>query len=359
MNVDMSSIVIPVTKPKGKIAQLLAAEGINLVPIEEDEGNADRYILSKRVAVERRTSSSFVTGIMEKTLFTGAIYLREHFKIPILIVEGQVNYEYSMMNPQAVRGALSSMMLLYQVNVVSTTTPEETAQLIAMMARQEQTGIPDISLVPKRKATSIPDQQRRIIEMLPGCGMVKARELLDHFGSVQRVVNATETQFKSLRGIGAKKAREMARVLTAEYEAVDTERQLEDAIAVNPKLLFGQKHELVARQHYIFSEGKERHIVDMVFYDKKTKTLFLVELKRGKLGPTHQEQLGQYLDQANKSPLVVKYLDQGAQLKGLLATVEPCTYKPRRKDISTRIVDSKKVIRLLKKFRKTRLKTSQ
>ncbi len=103
-----------------------------VVPIEEDEGNIDRYVLSKRLVIERRTGGVFIKGIMEKTLFTSAIYMREHFANPVLIVEGGVNYDYTGFDSQAIRGALSSMMLLYEVNVVSTPDVDETVELIAI-----------------------------------------------------------------------------------------------------------------------------------------------------------------------------------------------------------------------------------
>jgi len=55
MAVDLSSVTISATKPRGKVAKMLAVMGIRIVPIVEDEGNVDRYVLSKRLAVERRT----------------------------------------------------------------------------------------------------------------------------------------------------------------------------------------------------------------------------------------------------------------------------------------------------------------
>ncbi len=56
---------IATTKPKGKTALLLAEAGIDICPIEEDEGNVDRYVLSDRLAVERRTGSTFLRGIQD------------------------------------------------------------------------------------------------------------------------------------------------------------------------------------------------------------------------------------------------------------------------------------------------------
>ncbi|HUT36313.1 MAG TPA: ERCC4 domain-containing protein [Planctomycetota bacterium] len=359
MNVDMSVLTVSATKPKGKPAKRLAEMGIRIAPIEEDEGDVDRYVLSKRLAIERRTGAGFLKGIMDKTLFTSAIYLREHFQIPVLIVEGELNYQYSMFDPQAIRGALSSMMILYGLNVLSTPDVEETAALIAMMARQEQIGIPEISLIPKRKAADLADQQRRIVEMLPGCGMVMARDLLQHFGSVRRVLEATEGELRTLRGIGAKKAREMVKVLNADYEAVDTERNLEDAIAAAPELLLAQPVALLARQHYIFSDAERRHFVDLVFLAQDANELILVELKRGRLAPDHYRQLRQYMDLAHRSSPLRGFLDKGARLRGVLATVEHGDFEPDDPDVCACIVDRQEAIEVLKELRRLRLESEE
>jgi len=359
MNGNQSALTISVTKPKDKPAVMLVERGITILPVEEDEGNVDRYILSKRLAVERRTGASFLRGIADKTLFTSAIYLRENFEIPVLIVEGDVDYAYTSFSPQAVRGALSSMMSVYGVSVLSTPNVEETVALIAMMAHQEQAGVPEISLVPKRKAMDLPDMQRRIVEMLPGCGMVMARDLLQHFGSVRRIANATETELRDVRGIGAKKASEIYKVLNAEYESVDTERQLEDAIEAAPELLFEQPATLLGRQHHVYTEHGERHVVDLVFLAPETNELFLVELKRGKLAREHEGQLRCYMDQAHESPLLRPLLEDGAQICGILATVEECDFKPHALDIVVRIVDKGRTIQVLKRLRADRLRSRE
>ena len=346
---------IAATKPKGKVAGMLAEAGVNICPIEEDEGNVDCYVLSDRLAVERRTGSTFLQGIQDKTLFTSAIFLREHFAIPILIVEGHVNYDYTLFSPQAIRGALTSMLLEYGMSVLSTVDQEDTAAILGMLARQEQIGIPEISLIPKRKAADLPDLQRRVVEMLPGCGRVMARDLLQTFGSVTKVVEATEADLRQVHGIGNKKAAEIYKVLHADYEALDTERNLEDAIEAEPGLLFDPSYTLLARQHYIFSEGDERHIVDLVFVNETGGTLELVELKRGKLNGEHEAQLQRYMDHAGESPVLHACLDAGCALRGVLATATDCAYKPRNRHIRTVIVDEKEAIQVLKTLRSERV----
>jgi len=355
MTNDSAPLTISATKPLGRVARLLMEAGVRVAAVTEDEGNVDRYVISKRLAVERRTGGSFLRGIQDKTLFTSAVFLREHFRVPILIVEGQVNYEYSAFHPQAVRGALTSMMLEYGLSVLETPDPAETAALLAMLARQEQIGIPEISLIPKRKAADLPDLQRRVVEMLPGSGRVLARQLLQHFGSVRRIVEADEDQLRALHGIGAKKARQIARVLHAEYEAVDTERDLEDAIEAEPILLFARPVELLARQHVIFAEGRDKHVVDMVFRDAKANEVILVELKRGRLERAHVEQLRRYLDRAGESRLLRDVLAKGASVRGVLATVEPGEFDPKDPRIQARVVDRRRVIKVLRRLRARRL----
>jgi len=193
--------------------------------------------------------------------------------------------------------------------------------------------------------------QRRIVEMLPGCGRVCARDLLQHFGTVRRIVNATPDELRALRGIGARKAAQIHKVLNADYQAIDTERNLEDAIQTEPDLLFDRPVTPVARQHHIYTEAKERHVVDMVFLDPDADEVILVELKRGKLTAGDVRQLRRYLDHASESKLLRPFLQRGARIRGILATAEPCTLEPKDPDVSVRIVDRKRAITVLKHLR--------
>lgn len=361
---DLSALTIWATKPKGRLAAKLADMGIEILPLEIEEGNVDRYVLSKDAAVECRTGSALLRGIQDKSLFTSAIHLREQFEIAALLVEGQVDYTRTTFQPQAVRGALSSMLVAYGLSVLTTSDIHETAALIAVMARQVQVGIPEISLNPKRKAMDLADLQRRVVEMLPGCGIRIARDLLQTFGSIERIVDASQEELRAIRGIGAKRTAEIDRVLHAEYDSVDTEKDLEDAIEAAPELLFGPTHPserfvLFARQYHMCTEERERQIVDLVFVDQAANELILVELKRSRLKPEHEEQLQSYLDRAHKSPRLRAVLESGAQLRGILATVQGTdtrrAFQPQDPRISAHVVDRQAAIAVLRQLRDQRL----
>ncbi len=354
-----SELIVWATLTNGTPADRLRRLGLKVEAIEQDEGRVDRYLLSPQVAVERRTFHTFLEGIRDKSLFASAIYLREHFETPMLLLEGCIDYEASGFHPQAIRGALSALMLEYGLSVLMTTDVDETVHLLAMMARHAQVGVPEISMTPKRKAVSLPDLQRRVVEMLPGCGRVAARELLQTFGSIERIVEADPLDLSRVRGIGRKRSREIAEVLRSEYRAVDTERDLEDAVEASPSLLFDRAVRLLTRQHVITSGTAvvgHRHAIDMVFLDLETSDLVLVELKRGLLKPEHEDQLRRYFDIAPQSPLLQPYLEAGAQMRGVLATVTDCDYVPLSGQITARIVEESAVIEVLIRLRRERLR---
>jgi len=354
MDGEIAPLSVWVTKPRSEVAQLLSAEDVEIRAIEEDLGNVDRYVFGPQVAVERRAGMQFALGIQDKSLFLSAIFLRETYETPLFLLEGDVLGPHTGFTPQALRGALSALVLEYGVNVIWSRDADETASLLAMMARQAQHGVPEISLVPKRKAVALPDLQRRVVEMLPGCGRVTARDLLQYFGSIGRIGRATRGELQQVRGIGKKRAADIHRVLHAEYCAVDTERNLEDAIEAEPSLLFDHEVELVARQHVIPTGPRERHIVDLVYYAPESNALTLVELKRGALTPEHEAQLARYFGVAGESPLLRGYLERDAMLRGVLGTATPCDYAPASTRIRAVVVDESAVIDVLSRLRRDR-----
>jgi RecB family endonuclease NucS len=146
-------------------------------------------------------------------------------------------------------------------------------------------------------------------------------------------------------------------VLHAEYRAIDTEKDLEDAVAAAPELLFGHEVTLVARQHTIWTSERERDIVDLVFWDETARQLILVELKRGVLETAHEAQLQRYLAHARQSPLLKHYMRGGAQLRGILATVTPCVLEVAgASHIAVHIIDRDRAIQELGRLRRERLK---
>jgi ERCC4-type nuclease len=73
---------------------------------------------------------------------------------------------------------------------------------------------------------SLEQRQRFLVEGLPSVGETLARNLLDRFGSVRGVFNASEEDLKRVSKIGDVKAFEIVKLVTAPY--VGKQARLDD-----------------------------------------------------------------------------------------------------------------------------------
>lgn len=175
------------------------------------------YQVSDEVVIERKTAKDFVDSIIDKRLFKQARELSEEFKRPLLILEGDDIYN-GMLHPNAVRGTIASIALDFGISIIPTRNSEDTAAMIKRIAVREQTGEkPHIQIRTDKKPVSLWEQQLFIIESLPNIGPVNAKNLLQHFGSVEKVINASESELQEVEGIGQKTAKNIRKVVESEY----------------------------------------------------------------------------------------------------------------------------------------------
>ncbi|MBE6512374.1 MAG: DEAD/DEAH box helicase [Methanobrevibacter olleyae] len=175
------------------------------------------YQVSEEVAIERKTAKDFVDSIVDKRLFKQARMMMEEFKKPIMILEGDDFYS-GFINPNAIRGAMTSIALDYGISIIPTRTEEDTAAMIKRIAIREQKGEKrSIQIRTERKPQNLWEQQLFIIESLPGIGPVHAKRLLEHFGTVKAVLEADEKKLQEVEGIGKKTAKNIKEVVEGKY----------------------------------------------------------------------------------------------------------------------------------------------
>jgi len=61
------------------------------------------------------------------------------------------------------------------------------------------------------------EQQEFIISAFPGIGPLMARNLLNYFGSIKNVVNASKSELVVLEGIGEKTADKLVEMFEEKY----------------------------------------------------------------------------------------------------------------------------------------------
>jgi len=178
------------------------------------------FILSEDVCVELKKVNDFVGSLLDGRLFVQAKHLRANFKKPLYIIEGDVSdiYEVRNVHPNALRCAILSLLLDYQVPILFAPTQDETAELLFEIARREQEDRhKEISLRGGRKLFSPDEQKQYFIEGIPSIGPSLAKNLLAFFGSCKAVLDASEEELQKVDKVGTKKAKGIRELLDGDY----------------------------------------------------------------------------------------------------------------------------------------------
>ncbi len=177
------------------------------------------YIVGGKVAVELKKVDDFVGSLLDGRLLIQVKELREKFAKSVLIVEGEEDiYTARRVHPNAIRGALASIVLGFGVPVLYTKDSADTAALLAVMAKREQQNSGRVGAVHSAKPNSLRDSQEFIVNSFPSVGPSVATALLLHFGSVEKIVMASEEELLEVVGVGKTIVARMREVLTAKYE---------------------------------------------------------------------------------------------------------------------------------------------
>lgn len=190
------------------------------VEVEARQLNVGDFILSDRVGVERKSAEDFLQSIVDKRLLDQAKLLRETFERPVLILEGNDLYSQRAIHPNAIRGALAAIAVDLGVPILPTRDEKETALILVAMAKREQLAeCREVAVRGEPKGLTLPERQRFVVEGLPGISAVLAKRLLEHFGTAEQVMGASEEELKQVHGIGREKAKEIRNILTSIYES--------------------------------------------------------------------------------------------------------------------------------------------
>jgi Fanconi anemia group M protein len=178
------------------------------------------YVVSDRVAVERKTVSDFLDTLTggDRSLFEQVGDLSRHYARPVVLIEGDGLYEERNVHPDAIRGALASLTVDFGVSVLRTADESDTADLLAVLAGREQTTRDRaVSVHGEKSSKTLAEQQEYVVGAIADIGPVTARSLLEHFGSVEAVMTAREEDLLDVDGVGEITADRIRDVVGSEY----------------------------------------------------------------------------------------------------------------------------------------------
>jgi Fanconi anemia group M protein len=208
------SIVADHREFAGGVVRELSKLGVIVKPETLVAGD---YVLSDRVAVERKEAQDFARSLADGRLFAQARALRDSYSAPILLIEGE-----GILAPgftaDAIYGAIAALTTGFHLTILQTKDAVESARMLAAIARREQLGEHRALAIRGEKGAMSDDERLRFLaEGLPGVSAVLSRRLLERFGTMHALVNASVEELMEVEGVGPTIARNVHAILRTQY----------------------------------------------------------------------------------------------------------------------------------------------
>jgi DNA excision repair protein ERCC-4 len=163
---------------------------------------------------ERKTIHDFAVSLVDGRLFSQAYKLARYPGGRALILEGPED-AVTGISSEAWQGAMISLNLTFQLPVLRSADPAETTRLLRYAAGQVSRERDSLVIPARRRPRTLERQRVRVLAGLPGVGAHRARQLLNHFGSIEAVVLAGPEELTEVSGIGLHTATTIRRVVAA------------------------------------------------------------------------------------------------------------------------------------------------
>ncbi|MCJ7443772.1 MAG: DEAD/DEAH box helicase [Methanotrichaceae archaeon] len=199
-----------------EMGKLLEAEGLEVTLKRLEVAD---YIISDRIAIERKTAQDFVDSIIDpdRNLFGQISDLARTYERPLLILEGRDLFTRQV-NPNSIRGAMASIAVDYSVPIIPTENQEDTVRLIAILAAREhkEGRIPKIH--GHKTARTLKEQQEYLISAIPSVGPTVARNLLKYFETIENIMTASKDELEKVELVGPKIAERIRELVGESYK---------------------------------------------------------------------------------------------------------------------------------------------
>ncbi|AKB52769.1 ATP-dependent RNA helicase, EIF-4A family [Methanosarcina barkeri str. Wiesmoor] len=217
-NSESPKIVVDFREAKSGVANVLDKLGVEVIFTTLEIGD---YVVSDRLAVERKRTDDFVNSLVDgkRNLFAQLSDLTRVYQKPVLIIEGTELFTSRQINPNAIYGSLISIAIDFGVSLLYSRDEEETAAILKMLAKREQIGNKrEVNPHGKKSASTLPEQQEYLVSAIADIGPKAARNLLLHFGSVEAIMKADAKELKKVNLIGPKRATKIRELIEAPYK---------------------------------------------------------------------------------------------------------------------------------------------
>lgn len=167
------------------------------------------YII-KDIAIERKTVSDLKSSIINKRIISQLLELKQ-YPSHLLLVEGILDEDLynSGIHENAFRGFLLSVALEFQTPIIFTHNERDTARYLEVLAKKTEK--PESGIRASKIIKDKEQQKQFILEGFPNIGGTKAKKLLEKFGSLNKIFQASEEELSEILGKRAKEFKDLLR----------------------------------------------------------------------------------------------------------------------------------------------------
>jgi len=165
--------------------------------------------------VERKNCIDFVKSVASKRIFDQLKKLKSlENGTPILLIEGTVALinKFTKWSESSIVALINSIILDWKVPIFFASSKKYTVLFLYDLARRTEREKKEISLRFKPVQKTTEEKALYILEGLPGISGKRAKDLLNHFRSVESVFENLE-HIDDVRGIGKKTKEEILEVV--------------------------------------------------------------------------------------------------------------------------------------------------
>ncbi|MCD6108057.1 MAG: ERCC4-type nuclease [Thermoplasmata archaeon] len=187
----------------------------------------------RAVVIERKSSQDFISSIRSNRLWEQLLKMMKakeifdyRIKRKILLVHGRISdylENISILNQDrgenalsrfwaSLSGAMLEIIYVYGIPIIFVEDDEAIRHFLRILANREENGLndkaPKARWFRRKRISSLPEKDEKLflLSSLPYIGDILANNLLEHFGSIANIANASIEELKEVEGIGEKKA---------------------------------------------------------------------------------------------------------------------------------------------------------
>ena len=215
------NIIADFREVPSKLPEILEEHGANVKRSQLKTGD---YIINNEIIIERKSREDFILSIIQGRLFSQCAKMKKTDKHIILLIEGNPYNTKHDIDRQAIKGAILSVSLCWQIPIIYSTDVNDSAHTMIMAARQLLKENYSHFKSP-RNSKNFNKKAIYFLQGLPAVGPVLAKALLEKFDTIENVILADEEELLEIEGLGKKKAKLIREFLKLAYTNSDNKNR--------------------------------------------------------------------------------------------------------------------------------------